>query len=76
MNVASYIDHTILKATTVVDDINKLCAEALQFKFAAVCVPPPFVKTASNIVRGSNVQVATVIGFPLGYSVTAAKQIE
>ena len=73
MNVASYIDHTILKATTVVDDINKLCAEALQFKFAAVCVPPPFVKTASNIVRGSNVQVATVIGFPLGYSVTAAK---
>ena len=73
MNVAPYIDHTILKATTVVDDINKLCAEALQYKFAAVCVPPPFVNTAKNILQGSNVQIATVIGFPFGYSATAAK---
>ncbi len=73
MNVAPYIDHTILKATTVVDDINKLCAEALQYKFAAVCVPPPFVNTAKNILQGSNVHIATVIGFPFGYSATAAK---
>lgn len=73
MNVASYIDHTILKATTVIDDINKLCAEALQYKFAAVCVPPSFVKTAKKILQESEVKVATVIGFPLGYSVTAAK---
>ena len=73
MNVAPYIDHTILKAATVVDDINKLCAEALQYKFAAVCVPPPFVNTAKNILQGSNVHIATVIGFPFGYSATAAK---
>jgi deoxyribose-phosphate aldolase len=73
MNVAPYIDHTILKATTVVDDINKLCSEALQYKFAAVCVPPPFVKTAKDVLQGSDVKVATVIGFPFGYSITAAK---
>jgi deoxyribose-phosphate aldolase len=73
MNVAPYIDHTILKATTVVDDIDKLCSEALQYKFAAVCVPPPFVKTAKAILQDSDVKVATVIGFPFGYSVTAAK---
>lgn len=72
-NIASYIDHTILKPTTVTDDIKNLCSEAVSYGFAAVCVPPPYVKYASSLVGGSNVKVATVTGFPFGYSVASAK---
>ena len=57
-------------------DIEKLCAEAKQYDFAAVCVPPNFVKLAKEKVAGSTVQVATVIGFPFGYSATEAKIAE
>ena len=71
-----YIDHTILKPTCLVSDIEKLCAEAKQYDFAAVCVPPHFVKLAKEKVAGSTVQVATVIGFPFGYSATEAKIAE
>ena len=71
-----YIDHTILKPTCLVADIEKLCAEAKQYDFAAVCVPPNFVKLAKEKVVGSTVQVATVIGFPFGYSATEAKIAE
>ena len=71
-----YIDHTILKPTCLVSDIEKLCAEAKQYDFAAVCVPPNFVKLAKEKVAGSTVQVATVIGFPFGYSATEAKIAE
>jgi deoxyribose-phosphate aldolase len=59
-----------------VADIEKLCAEAKQYDFAAVCVPPNFVKLAKEKVVGSTVQVATVIGFPFGYSATEAKIAE
>jgi deoxyribose-phosphate aldolase len=71
-----YIDHTILKPTCLVADIDKLCAEAKQFDFAAVCVPPNFVKLAKEKIAGSTVKVATVIGFPFGYSATEAKIAE
>lgn len=74
--IASYIDHTVLKPTTTVADIEKLCAEARQYSFAAVCVPPLFVKTALALVAGSPVKVATVIGFPFGYSAIEAKVAE
>ena len=74
--VNKYIDHTILKPTCLVSDIQKLCAEAKQYDFAAVCVPPNFVKLAKELVEGSAVQVATVIGFPFGYSATEAKIAE
>ena len=76
MNVASYIDHTILKPTTTPGDVNQVCSEALTYKFAAVCIPPPFVKAARQFLEGSEVKVATVIGFPFGYSTTAAKVAE
>jgi deoxyribose-phosphate aldolase len=76
MNVASYIDHTILKPTTTPGDVNQVCSEALTYKFAAVCIPPPFVKAARQFLEGSEVKVATVIGFPFGYSTTAAKLAE
>ena len=71
-----YIDHTILKPTCLVADIEKLCAEAKQYDFTAVCVPPNFVKLAKDKLLGSTVQVATVIGFPFGYSATEAKIAE
>lgn len=76
MSINKYIDHTILKPTCLVLDIEKLCAEAKQYDFAAVCVPPNFVKLAKEQVAGSDVKVATVIGFPFGYSATEAKIAE
>jgi deoxyribose-phosphate aldolase len=74
--IAEYIDHTVLKPTTTVADVEQLCAEAREYGFAAVCVPPLFVKKAVELVRGSSVKVATVIGFPFGYSAIEAKLAE
>lgn len=74
--IAKYIDHTILKPTTLVADVERLCTEAKQYGFAAVCVPPLFVKQAKALLQGSPVQVATVIGFPFGYSAVEAKLAE
>ncbi len=76
MNIATYIDHTVLKPTTTIADVEKLCAEALEYNFAAVCVPPLFVKKAKELITGSSVKVATVIGFPFGYSAIEAKIAE
>lgn len=75
--LARYIDHTILKPTTSHIEISKICKEAVEYGFAAVCVPPPFVVFARQELgdRGS-VKVATVIGFPFGYSVAPAKLAE
>lgn len=74
--IASHIDHTFLRPTTTYADIKKLCEEALQYQFAAVCIPPPMVKQARELLEGSSVKVATVIGFPFGYSVAKAKLAE
>ncbi len=76
MTINQYIDHTILKPTTLVADIEKLCNEAVQYQFAAVCVPPNFIKTAKTFTKDSNIKVATVIGFPFGYSAIEAKLAE
>ena len=76
MKVASYIDHTILKPTTLIADIETLCKEAIDNNMAAVCVPPLFVKQAKFLVQNSTVKVATVIGFPFGYSAVEAKLAE
>jgi deoxyribose-phosphate aldolase len=76
MNIASYIDHTILKPTTTIAEAEQLCLESVEFGFAAVCVPPPFVKRVKTILAPSEVKVATVIGFPFGYAATEAKLSE
>ncbi len=76
MQLQHFIDHTVLKPTTTVADIEKLCAEAIEYGFAAVCVPPPFVKTAKQLTKDSAVKTATVIGFPFGYSAVEAKIAE
>jgi deoxyribose-phosphate aldolase len=76
MNICSYIEHTLLKPTAKVADINKVCEEAIKYNLAAVCIPPLFVKKAKSITQHSSVKVATVIGFPFGYSAIEAKIAE
>lgn len=76
MEISKYIDHTILKQTTVDRDIEKLCVEAISNNFAAVCVPPHYVSMAKSILENSEVKIATVIGFPFGYSSIKAKIVE
>ncbi len=73
MNIASYIDHTILKPTTTVAEVERLCGEAKEYKFAAVCVPPYYVLEAKKLLEDTDVKVATVVGFPFGYSTITAK---
>ena len=68
-----YIDHTILKAEATETDIRKLCSEAIEYGFFAVCVNSCYVSLASKELAGSDVKVASVIGFPLGAAHTAAK---
>ena len=67
MSLARFIDHTILKNTATARDVDKICKEAMEFSFAAVCIPPYFVQDAKKLVEGSDVKLATVIGFPFGY---------
>ncbi|CAN5229091.1 deoxyribose-phosphate aldolase [soil metagenome] len=76
MQLNRYIDHTILKPTTLIADIEKLCSEAKEYDFAAVCVPPPFVKRSKALLQDSQTKTATVIGFPFGYSAIEAKIAE
>lgn len=76
MDISSYIDHTILKPTTTLPDVEKVCGEALRYHFAAVCVPPLYVKKVKEIVNNSPVKVATVIGFPFGYAAIESKIAE
>jgi deoxyribose-phosphate aldolase len=76
LNISSYIDHTNLKPIVLIGDIEKLCNEALQYGFAAVCVPPPMVRIAKQFLKNDIVKTATVIGFPFGYSAIEAKIAE
>ena len=76
MELYAFIDHTILKPTTLAGDVEKVCREAITYKFAAVCIPPTFVKYAATLLKDSDVKVATVIGFPFGYSAVEAKLAE
>ncbi|HQU59055.1 MAG: deoxyribose-phosphate aldolase [Phaeodactylibacter sp.] len=73
MNLASYIDHTILKPDCTAKEIKKICDEAAQYGFYAVCVPPFYVKYAASVLEGKPVKIATVIGFPMGYTTTPSK---
>ena len=74
--LSDYIDHTTLKANTRLKDIEELCKEAKEHNFVAVCVPPYFVTNAARLLRESKVKIATVIGFPMGYSTTPSKAAE
>lgn len=67
------IEHTILKADTSLEDVKRLCQEAMDYQLYGVCIPPYFVKQAKQILKDSEVKVVTVVGFPLGYNTTPAK---
>lgn len=76
MNIARYIDHTLLKPEATRVHIEQLCNEALEYHFAAVCVNPVYTKQVAQMLKGSGVATATVTGFPLGASTTATKVSE
>ncbi len=73
--ILQHIDHTQLKAFATWEDIKKICDEAVTYQTASVCVPPCYIKRIKE-AYGTQVNICTVIGFPLGYSVTAAKLTE
>lgn len=75
-NIASLIDHTLLKQDATKQQIEKLCAEAKEYVFASVCVNPTWVKTSAELLTGTPVKVCTVIGFPLGASTPETKAFE
>jgi deoxyribose-phosphate aldolase len=75
-DVASLIDHTLLKADATRAEIETLCREAAEFSFATVCINPTWVSLAAKLLRGSGVGVCTVVGFPLGATTLDVKQYE
>jgi len=76
IDVARYIDHTMLKPEATASEIDQLCDEAMEFGFASVCVNPTWVKRVAERLRGSDVKTCSVIGFPLGASTPEIKAME
>ena len=74
--LARYFDHTILKPEATESDVQKICDEALAHHFFSVCVNPSHVEFCKNYLRGSDVKIATVVGFPLGATTTEVKAFE
>lgn len=74
--LARMIDHTLLKPEATEDEVKKLCSEAMTYSFASVCVNPSFVPMCSELLKGTEVKVCTVIGFPLGATTTEVKRFE
>lgn len=75
-NLASYIDHTLLKPETTASQIRQLCKEALDYNFFSVCVNSRFVPLCKELLKNSQVKVCSVVGFPLGAMSTASKSFE
>ncbi|MEK7021632.1 deoxyribose-phosphate aldolase [Bacillus sp. FSL K6-6038] len=76
MNIAKLIDHTVLKPDTKKEDVMKVLEEAKKYNFASVCINPTWVKLAAEELAGHDVDVCTVIGFPLGANTTETKVFE
>ena len=76
MNIAKLIDHTVLKPNTTKEDVMKVLEEAKKYNFASVCINPTWVKLAAEELAGHDVDVCTVIGFPLGANTTETKVFE
>lgn len=74
--IGRYIDHTLLRADASQDQIAQLCYEARAYHFASVCVNPTHVRLAAQLLKGSDVRVCTVIGFPLGATAASVKAYE
>ncbi len=76
MKINKYIDNTLLKPDATPEQIERICNESLEYDFASVCVNPAYVKLVSGLLKGSDVKVCTVIGFPLGMNTSAVKAFE
>jgi len=76
MDIARYIDHTILKPEATPEDVKKLCREAKEYNFASVCVNASYAKLVSTELDGSEVKTCVVVGFPLGAMTKEAKAFE
>ena len=76
MELNKYIEHTNLKNTATLKNIEKLCNEAIKYNFAAVCVYPYYVRLAKELLKDTNIEVCTVVGFPTGLSTREAKVYE
>ena len=76
LSIARYIDHTLLKPDTSADQIRQLCREAREYHFASVCVNSGYVPLCADLLKGSDVAVCTVVGFPLGASLPEVKAYE
>ena len=74
--IQTYIDNTALKADATPDVIEKLCAESIEYGCASVCVNPAYVPLVAKLLKGTEVKVCTVIGFPLGMNATEVKAFE
>lgn len=70
-----HVDHTLLKAVATWEEIQQLCEEAIEYKTASVCIPPCYIKRVHD-TYGEKINICTVVGFPLGYSVKEAKMAE
>ncbi|WAM32393.1 deoxyribose-phosphate aldolase [Caldicellulosiruptor naganoensis] len=76
IEIAKFIDHTLLRSNATHAEIKKLCDEAIQYSFASVCVNPYYVKVCKEYLKDTSVKVATVIGFPLGATTMKTKIFE
>jgi deoxyribose-phosphate aldolase len=76
MGINRYIEHTNLKPTLTDKDVDQLVADTIKHQFVGVCVPPFWVKRASRELAEHDIQLVTVIGFPLGYQMTDSKLVE
>lgn len=75
-NIALMIDHTLLKPEATKAEIETICNEAREYKFKAVCINPFYVKYSSDLLKDTDVKIATVIGFPLGANTSEVKAFE
>ncbi len=75
-SIAKLIDYTLLKATAISEDVEGMCREALDYKFASICIQPVFVELCARLLAGSEVGVTTVIGFPFGATKPETKAFE
>lgn len=75
-NIAGLIDHTLLKAAATAKEIEEYCRQAVEHRFAAVCVNPCYVKLVAEKLKGTEVKVCTVVGFPLGANTPEVKAYE
>lgn len=75
-NISTMIDHTLLKAEATKESVANLCEEAKKYNFATVCINPSYIELSKELLKDSNVKIATVIGFPLGANTKEVKAFE